>query len=72
MTDDEPMSELIELQTKIAHQEMAIEILQQTVFEQHSAIEKLQKNVKRLTDRFEGVVGAGPEVGPGNEKPPHY
>lgn len=68
---DEIQTHLIQLETKISHQEVAIDELKQTVFDQHTAIEKLEKALKRLTDRVEGIDG-GPQVGPGNEKPPHY
>jgi SlyX protein len=61
---------LIDLEIKISHQEVAIDELQTTVFEQHSAIARLEKTLKDITDRLEGVTGK--EVGPGNEKPPHY
>lgn len=61
----------IELETKISHQEIAIDELKQTVFEQHLAIEKIEKEIKRISDRLAGV-DSGPTVGPGNEKPPHY
>lgn len=63
---------LITLEMKISHQEIAIEELQQTVYEQHLTIEKLEKALKRLTDRFESVLGDTNPIGPGNEKPPHY
>ena len=62
---------LIELETKISHQEVAIDELKQTVFEQHIAIEKIEKELKRIVDRMAGV-DSGPVIGPGNEKPPHY
>jgi SlyX protein len=61
---------LIDLEIKISHQEIAIEELQQTVFDQHSIIAKLEKSVKDLTDRIDGATGK--DIGPGNEKPPHY
>lgn len=70
-TASEIQTHLIELETKISHQEMSIDELKQVVFEQHSTIERLEKSLKRLTDRLEGIDG-GPVVGPGNEKPPHY
>jgi SlyX protein len=66
-----PADHIIELEMKISHQEVAIEELKQTVFEQHLALEKLEKELKRLNDRIEGIDG-GPTIGPGNDKPPHY
>jgi len=66
------MNQFIDLETKIAHQEVAIEELQQAVFEHHTTIERLEKSIKLLTQRFEAAMGGENQVGPGNEKPPHY
>jgi uncharacterized coiled-coil protein SlyX len=63
---------LIELEVKISHQEVAIEELKQTTFEQHLRIEALEKELKRLKDRFDTFDGGQMPIGPGNEKPPHY
>jgi len=61
---------LIALETKIAHQEMAIERMETTLFEQSQVIVALEKNLKWLKDRLdEGGVGTAV---PPNEKPPHY
>lgn len=61
---------LIELEIKISHQEVAIESLQQAVHEQQMTIAKLEKNLKSLNDRFD--ANSAPEIGPANQKPPHY
>jgi SlyX protein len=61
---------IIELETKLAHQELAIEELQNSVFEQQRTIEAMEKALKQVTDQLKGV-GAS-DIGPGNEKPPHY
>jgi SlyX protein len=61
---------LIELETKIAHQEMAIERMQNALFEQSQIIASLEKSLKRLKDRCD-EAGMGTAVPP-NEKPPHY
>ncbi len=63
---------MIDLETKLSHQELIIEELQQALLEHHTALSKLEKNLKSLNDRFEVAVGGGPEIGPANEKPPHY
>ena len=70
-SNDEIQSHIIDLEIKISHQDVAIEELKTALFEQHSALDKLQKDLKRLTDRLESVDG-GPLIGPGNDKPPHY
>lgn len=63
---------LIELEVKISHQEVAIEELKQTTFEQHKRIEALEKELKHLKNRLDTVDTQNSTVGPGNEKPPHY
>ncbi len=60
----------VELQIKISHQEVAIELLTQAVHEQQMVIAKIEKNLRSLTERFEAAEA--PEIGPGNQKPPHY
>jgi SlyX protein len=61
---------LINLETKFSYQEFLIEELRQTVREQYIKIEKLEKNLKLLMERFDGVEsGLTPA---GHEKPPHY
>jgi SlyX protein len=63
---------LIELEIKISHQDFAMEELQKVVYEQQESISQLEAKLKLLAKRFDETVGAGPAVGPGNEKPPHY
>lgn len=60
----------IELESKIAHQELAIEQLQASLFEYHQTVERMEKSLKQLVSRVEHSLG--PEIGPGNQKPPHY
>lgn len=62
---------MIELETKIAFQELAIEDLQKLVYEQHKAITTLETKLERLTNELLGQ-GATGEAAPGNDKPPHY
>lgn len=63
---------LIELEIKISHHESAIEGLQQLVYDQHKVIEKLEAKLERLTTRLNSEEDGGPDIGPANEKPPHY
>lgn len=61
---------LIELETKYAHHEVAVEELQKVCYEQHLSLEKLSKDFKRLSDRLDALMNT--DVGPGDQKPPHY
>jgi SlyX protein len=61
---------LIELETKIAHHELALDELQQAYYQQEKAIAKLEATVERLTKRLDGLGGL--DIGPADEKPPHY
>lgn len=62
----------IELEMKISHQEMAIEELQKVTFEQYRMIERLEKNLKLLTEQFKSFKSNENPIGPADEKPPHY
>lgn len=63
---------IIDLETKFAFQEHTIEELQKTVHEQYLAIQKLEKAIKILNDKFEAYSTNENEIGPANQKPPHY
>lgn len=66
MTDAE---RLIEVETKLAFQDQAIERLQQTVREQQKQIDRLQI----LCERLKAKAAAGPEDDLSNDgPPPHY
>ncbi len=67
---DDAMTEqrVIDLEIKISHQELALESLQQLVYDQQKAIDKLEARMANLGKRFDG----GLDIGPANEKPPHY
>lgn len=58
---------LIDVETKISHQEILIERLEKVVYEQQLAIDRLQSLLKDFMEK----QGAG-GIGPANEKPPHY
>lgn len=61
---------LIDLETKISYQDVLVEELRETVFEQYLAIEKLEKTLKLLTDRMH--QGDASPLNIVSEKPPHY
>lgn len=61
---------LIDIETKILHQENLIEELNQVVYSQQKTIDKLEKLLNGLTSRLREALGEE-EIRP-NEKPPHY
>ena len=63
---------VVDLEIKFSHQEIAVEELQKVVFEQHQRIEKLEKSLKRMTERLDGTGSGAQDIGPHSEKPPHY
>lgn len=63
---------LIDLETKISHQEIDIEALQDTVYEHQKTIDQLVDKLNKLSGRFDAETNSGLEIGPANEKPPHY
>lgn len=65
------MQNQIELESKIAFQEMAVEKLQQTVFDLQSMVEKLEKTQNILKERLDSLAN-GENAAPINQKPPHY
>jgi len=60
------------LETVVAHQEAAIEDLSETVREQWSEIERLKREIGKLTRSLEAIVEGGEEAPPANQRPPHY
>lgn len=69
MTDEQ---RLIDIETKILQQELSIEELHQVIYRQQKTIDQLEVKITGLVQRFREVSAGGPEIGPGNEKPPHY
>ncbi len=58
---------LIDLESKVSHQEIQIEELQQTVHAQYLLIEKIEKKLKQLTSQMDKTL---PIIG--HARPPHY
>jgi SlyX protein len=63
---------LIDLETKFAHQELAIEKLQEIIYAQEATIQRLEQSLKILKERVEGLARGDGAVGAAGEKPPHY
>jgi uncharacterized coiled-coil protein SlyX len=64
--------EQIEFETKMAHLEMSVEELTETTHEQQKSIDLLTEAVKKLSTRIDAAKDGGLDIGPADEKPPHY
>lgn len=71
MADDDTRAHIEALETRIAHQDRAIEDLNAIVSEQWKQIETLNKQLSRFGDRLQQVEDNTP-TGPADERPPHY
>ncbi len=62
----------IDLETKIAHQEHLIGILNEAVTRQELTLHQLREAMASLAKRLKESVEAGPAASLPHEKPPHY
>ena len=72
MGDDEARARFEALETRIAHQERAIEDLSTTVAEQWKQIDVLTKQLARFGDRLQQVEDNAPSSVADEPPPPHY
>lgn len=63
---------IIDLQTRIAHQEHTIAELNDVVTGQQTELAMLVAQVRALTDRVRALSEAVPASDSGDETPPHY
>lgn len=63
---------LIDIETKIAHQDFLIEELNQVIYEQQKTIDKLENSLTTLAKRFKDALAAENDIRGPDEKPPHY
>lgn len=63
---------LIELESKLAHQEYLLEVLNQTVYKQQIKLDELDTLCVALAKRLADVHARTPDTLHANEKPPHY
>lgn len=62
---------LINIETKLAHQEFLLEELNQVVYKQHQYIEEVEKKMSLLIKRVEAAFQEDSKI-KSSEKPPHY
>jgi SlyX protein len=63
---------LIDIETRIAHQEHTIASLNEALTDQQAQIAGLETLVKALRDRVRALSDASPATGTDDEPPPHY
>lgn len=63
---------LVELESKVAHQDLLLETLNQTVIEQQTRIDDLTAKFTAVIQRLKDLGDTDALVRPGHEKPPHY
>jgi len=68
VTDDQ----LIDIETKIAHQEHTVAELNDVLTSQQAQIANLELQVRTLTDRVKAISEAAPGGGDDDGPPPHY
>lgn len=62
----------IDIETKIAHQDKTLEELSDVIYKQQRQIDSLEKSLKNIISRIQTGTNGELEIGPANEKPPHY
>lgn len=65
-------SRIIDLESKISHQEFVIENLQKQLQEQGMAIFQFETRVATVEKQLREILASMAERGPANQKPPHY
>ncbi|HEX5055231.1 MAG TPA: SlyX family protein [Gammaproteobacteria bacterium] len=63
---------IIELETKVAYQEDAIQQLNDIVAEQQRKLDRVESSLKTLAVKFQDVSEGISNINPLHEKPPHY
>jgi len=64
---------LVNIETKLAFQEDAIDELNKTVYQQQQQLERLQATCEALARHISSLAESVKDITPaGNERPPHY
>lgn len=71
--EETPMSnDLIELQTRIAFQEQALEEMNLIVTKQQDQLDRLLRELGLLKDQYDDLAHQSPGGSSEQDKPPHY
>ena len=63
---------IVEIESKLAHQELAVEQLNTVVTDQQSRLNRLEEVSQRLLERVSGLDAADTAAEAADERPPHY
>jgi len=63
---------LIEIETKLAHQEDLLETLNAVVTEQAAQISRMEELNRSLIERVKSIADASSLDSPQDDRPPHY
>lgn len=61
---------LINIETKVSHQDYLIEELNLVLYQQQQTIDQIQKTLAAFIKKYKELEKA--TQGPGDQKPPHY
>ncbi len=65
-------SRLAEIEMKLSLSEDMLEQLNRTVFRQQQQIDRLQRELRALSQQLQADQGDATPRAPGDDKPPHY
>ena len=65
-------SRLAEIEMKLSLSEDLLEELNRTVFRQQQRIDRLQRELRALSQQLQADQEDAPPRAPGDDKPPHY
>ena len=63
---------LIELESRVAHQDHSIHTLGEEVYQQQKKLDHLESTCNFLVEQIRSQAGASSPADSGDEKPPHY
>lgn len=64
--------QIINFEIKLAHMEKLFEDLSDVLISQQKQIDKIDKTLNLLNKKVQANQNAELEIGPANERPPHY